>query len=52
MFGRAFSGHFLVLDRDIETKNTFGFYFYKPEQMLEPGETSRRCGCSSPACPR
>ena len=41
MFGRAFSGHFLVLDRDIETKNTFGFYFCKPEQMLGPGEVSR-----------
>jgi len=38
MFGRAFSGHFLVLEKDIETKNSFGFYFYKPEQMLSPGE--------------
>jgi hypothetical protein len=41
MFGRAFSGHFLVLERDIETKNSFGFYFYKPEQMLRPAEVSR-----------
>ncbi len=41
MFGRAFSGHFLVLERDIETKNSFGFYFYKPEQMISPAEVSR-----------
>jgi hypothetical protein len=40
MFGRAFSGHFLILDRDIETKNTFGFYYYEPEQMMTPGEVS------------
>jgi len=38
MFGRAFSGHFLVLDREIETKNTFGYYFYEPEQMMSPGQ--------------
>ena len=49
MFGRAFSGHFLVLDREIETKNSFGFYFYKPEQMMSPAEVSR-VRMSSPAC--
>jgi hypothetical protein len=38
MFGRAFSGHFLVLERDIETKNTFGSYFCKPEQMMSAAE--------------
>ena len=38
MFGRAFSGHFLVLDKDIETRNTFGFYYARPEQMLSPGQ--------------
>ena len=41
MFGRAFSGHFLVLNRDIDTKNTFGFYYCKPEQMMSPGQVSR-----------
>ncbi len=41
MFGRAFSGHFLVLDKDIETKNTFGFYYCKPEQMMSPDEVTR-----------
>jgi hypothetical protein len=40
MFGRAFSGHFLVLERDIETKNSFGAYFYKPEQMMSPAEVA------------
>ncbi|MGA2639927.1 MAG: ABC transporter permease [Spirochaetia bacterium] len=40
MFGRAFSGHFLVLEKDIETKNSFGFYYYKPEQMLSAGEVT------------
>ena len=38
MFGRAFSGHFRVLHRDIETRNTFGFYHYEPEEMLQPDE--------------
>ena len=41
MFGRAFSGHFLVLDREIETKNSFGYYFYSPEQMLEPSDVEK-----------
>lgn len=41
MFGRAFSGHFLVLERDIDAKNSFGFYSYKPEQMMSPAEVSR-----------
>ncbi len=41
MFGRAFSGHFLVLDREIETKNTFGFYYAEPEQMMSPEEVKR-----------
>jgi putative ABC transport system permease protein len=40
MFGRAFSGHFLILDRGIETKNSFGSYYYEPEQMLTPAEVS------------
>jgi putative ABC transport system permease protein len=44
MFGRAFSGHFRVLHRDIETRSTFGFYFYEPEEMLEPGETASVLG--------
>jgi hypothetical protein len=38
MFGRAFSGHFRVLREEIETESTFGYYFFEPEQMLEPGE--------------
>jgi hypothetical protein len=38
MFGRAFSGHFRILHKDIETKNTFGYYHYEPQQMLEPEE--------------
>jgi hypothetical protein len=41
MFGRAFSGHFLVLDEGIETKNTFGFYYCKPEQMMSPSQVAR-----------
>lgn len=41
MFGRAFSGHFLVLNRDIDTKNTFGFYYCKPEQMMSPRQVGR-----------
>ncbi|HVP18504.1 MAG TPA: FtsX-like permease family protein [Spirochaetia bacterium] len=40
MFGRAFAGHFRVLAKGIETKNTFGFYHYEPEEMLEPDEIS------------
>ena len=40
MFGRAFSGHFLVLERGIETKNSFGFYYYEPDQMLSPAEVT------------
>jgi hypothetical protein len=38
MFGRSFSGHFRVLGKDIETKNTFGYYHYEPEEMLQPEE--------------
>ena len=41
MFGRAFSGHFLVLDREVETKNTFGFYYCRPEQMMSPDQVKR-----------
>jgi hypothetical protein len=40
MFGRAFSGHFLILEREIETKNSFGFYYYEPKQMMSPTEVS------------
>jgi hypothetical protein len=40
MFGRAFSGHFLILDREIDVKNSFGYYHYEPEQMLSPEEVS------------
>lgn len=40
MFGRAFSGHFRIVHRDIEMTNTFGFYFYEPEEMLLPDEIS------------
>ena len=40
MFGRAIAGHFRILNRDIETEGTFGYYFYQPEQMLAPGETA------------
>ena len=38
MFGRSFSGHFRILGKDIETKNTFGYYHYEPEEMLQPEE--------------
>jgi hypothetical protein len=38
MFGRAFSGHFRIVDRDIETANSFGYFRYKPEEMLKPEE--------------
>ncbi|HTP59810.1 MAG TPA: hypothetical protein VMM82_12890, partial [Spirochaetia bacterium] len=40
MFGRSFAGHFRILNKDIETKNTFGYYFYEPEEMLQPEEVS------------
>ncbi len=40
MFGRAISGHFLVLDGRIETRNTFGAYSCKPEEMLSPAQVS------------
>jgi len=40
MFGRSFSGHFRILGKDIETKNTFGYYHYEPEEMLQPEEIS------------
>jgi putative ABC transport system permease protein len=38
MFGRSFSGHFRILGKDIVTKNTFGYYHYEPEEMLQPEE--------------
>lgn len=38
MFGRSFSGHFRIVGKDIETKNTFGYYHYEPEEMLQPRE--------------
>ncbi len=40
MFGRAFSGHFLVLNRGIETGNSFGFYYCEPDQMMSPAQIS------------
>jgi hypothetical protein len=38
MFGRAFAGHFRVVGRDVEMRNTFGYYHYEPEEMLRPAE--------------
>ncbi|HUZ17689.1 MAG TPA: FtsX-like permease family protein [Spirochaetia bacterium] len=38
MFGRAFSGHFRIVNSKIETRNTFGFFHYEPEEMLSPDE--------------
>ncbi len=38
MFGRAFSGHFRVVHREIETKGSFGYYSYEPGQMLTTAE--------------
>jgi len=38
MFGRASVGHFRIVDKGIETKNTFGYYRYESEEMLEPAE--------------
>ncbi len=38
MFGRAFSGHFRIMHKNIDSKNTFGYYHYEPEEMLEPEE--------------
>ncbi len=38
MFGRASTGHFRILSSKIETANTFGYYQYKPEEMLKPDE--------------
>ena len=34
------AGHFRVLNRDIETEGTFGYYFYQPNEMLSPAEIS------------
>jgi putative ABC transport system permease protein len=38
MFGRAFAGHFRVVGKEVETRNTFGYYHYEPEEMLKPAE--------------
>jgi hypothetical protein len=38
MFGRAFAGHFRVVAKDVEMRNTFGYYHYEPEDMLQPAE--------------
>ena len=40
MFGRGFAGHFRVVGKDVEMRNTFGFYHYEPEEMLQPAEIS------------
>ncbi len=40
MFGRAFSGHFRILNKGIETEGTFGYYYYEPEEMLAPEEVA------------
>ncbi|MBN2440112.1 MAG: FtsX-like permease family protein [Spirochaetales bacterium] len=38
MFSRSVLGHFRILNANINVKNSFGYYFYKPEEMLKPEE--------------
>ena len=40
MFARGFSGHFRVLDRDVETRNSFGHYYCEPADMLSPEQVA------------
>lgn len=40
MFGRAFTGHFRIVNKNVEMRNTFGFYHYEPEEMLTPSEVA------------
>lgn len=43
MFARSFSGHFRIVNRQVETRNTFGAYFCEPEWMLTPGQVESVC---------
>ena len=36
MFARGTTGHFRVLHRDVETRNSFGYYYCEPADMLRP----------------
>jgi len=38
MFARGAAGHFRVLDRDVETRNSFGYYYCEPADMLDPAQ--------------
>jgi putative ABC transport system permease protein len=38
MFSRSFSGHFRILNKNIDLANTFGFYFCEPDKMLKVEE--------------
>jgi hypothetical protein len=35
MFARGVAGHFRVLHRDVETRNSFGYYYCEPAHMLQ-----------------
>ncbi len=36
MFARGAAGHFRVLHRDVETRNSFGYYYCEPADLLAP----------------
>ncbi len=36
MFARGTAGHFRIVHRDVETRNSFGYYYCQPADMLRP----------------
>jgi putative ABC transport system permease protein len=38
MFARGAAGHFRIVHRDVETRNSFGYYYCEPADMLRPGQ--------------
>jgi putative ABC transport system permease protein len=38
MFARGSTGHFRILHREVETRNSFGYYYCEPANMLQPGQ--------------
>ncbi len=38
MFARGTAGHFRIVHRDVETRNSFGYYHCEPADMLQPGQ--------------
>jgi putative ABC transport system permease protein len=38
MFARGTAGHFRIVHRDVETRNSFGYYYCEPADMLDPAQ--------------